>query len=212
MQIQLHKGDLPSLDLPEMQKLVKAEALAIDTETQGLKVKIHRLCLVQISSGDGICHLVQFARDDYSKAINLKSLLSNHNQTKIFHYARFDIAALQHWLQIDIKSVYCTKIASKLVRTYGARHGLSYLVRELLGIEVDKTEQSSDWAIPLLSESQLSYAAQDVLYLHSLRKKLDEMLVREGRDTLAKACFEFLSQRVALDFLGMEEEDIFNHA
>ena len=211
MDIQLHKGDLPSLDQPAMQKLVSAEALAVDTETQGLYIPVHRLCVVQISCGDGICHLVQLGANDYNHATNLKQLLSNPNQLKLFHFARFDVGALNHWLGIKIKPIYCTKIASKLVRTYGASHGLSALVRELLGITLDKEQQTSDWARENLSESQKLYAAQDVLYLHRIRHHLDEMLVREGRKDLAEACFSFLPDRIAIDFIGMEHEDIFSH-
>lgn len=207
----MHKGDLPALESAAMQKLVKAESLAIDTETQGLYVPVHRLCVVQLSAGDGICHLVQIPADGYQAASNLKSLLGNPDQLKMFHYARFDVWALEHWLQVKIHPIYCTKIASKLVRTYGAHHGLSGLVRELLGIELDKTEQTSDWAKQDLSQSQQIYAAQDVLYLHQIRIILDQMLARESRTELAQKCFDFIPYRVAMDRLGMAHDDIFNH-
>ena len=211
MDIRLYQGDLPALETPLMQKLVLAKALAIDTETQGLYVPANRLCLVQLTAGDGICHLVQLKRDDYEKSVHLKALLNNHKQLKIFHYARFDIYALSYWLGVDIQPIFCTKIAAKLVRTYAPKHGLSNLVQEFLGISLDKQNQSSDWAAEELTPMQLDYAAQDVLYLHRLHETLEAMLIREDRMGLAKACFDFLPYRIQLDGLGMEDKDIFSH-
>ena len=203
MKIHLHKGDLPDgLDLGPL--------VAIDTETLGLNPNRDRLCLAQLSAGDGVCHAVQFAGGQYA-APNLKKLLTDAKVTKLFHFARFDIAMFRRYLGVDCQPVYCTKIASKLVRTYTDRHGLKDLVRELLGIEISKEQQSSDWGAPTLSEKQLAYAASDVAHLHQLKIILDTMLVRENRTPLAKACFEFLPARAELDLAGWEETDIFAH-
>lgn len=203
MSISLHHGDLPAgLELgPE---------IAVDTETMGLQPGRDRLCVVQLSAGDGAAHLVQFAAGAYA-APNLVRLLGDPRRTKLFHYARFDLAVLERYLGVSCRPVYCTKIASKLVRTYTDRHGLKDLVRELLAIELDKTEQSSDWGAPQLSDTQMRYAARDVLHLHALRARLDAMLEREGRAELARACFDFLPMRARLDLLGWAEQDIFAH-
>ena len=203
MKIRLHKGDLPSgLDL--------GRTVAIDTEALGLNPDRDRLCLVQLSSGDGSAHLVQFARDAYD-APNLKRLLTDPNVLKLFHFARFDLSALKVNLDIDCAPVYCTKIAAKLVRTFTDRHGLKDLCRELLGIDLSKQQQSSDWGAETLSQEQLKYAAADVLYLHQLKDKLDPILEREGRRALAEGCFGFLPTRSALDRLGWDQPDIFEH-
>jgi ribonuclease D len=204
MAIKLHRGDLPSDFKP-------GTAVAIDTETLGLKPARDKLCLVQVSSGDGDAHLVQIDRSTFA-APQLKTLLADANVTKIFHYARFDVAVLKHYLGVDTRSLYCTKIASRLVRTYTDRHGLKDLVKELLGIELDKQQQSSDWGSHVLSDQQKKYAAQDVIYLHELKARLDQMLAREGRAALAQACFDFLPVRADLDLLGWAEEDVFAHA
>src|SRR5580698_3130807 len=180
----LHKNDLPDgLDLGRM--------VAIDSETLGLNPFRDRLCLAQLSAGDGVCHAVQFAAGEYA-APNLKRLLTDPKVTKLFHFARFDIAMFRRYLKVDCKPLYCTKIASKLVRTYTDRHGLKDLVRELLGVELSKEQQSSDWGASNLTEKQLAYAASDVAYLHQLKTLLDAMLAREGRGHLARACFDFL--------------------
>lgn len=184
--------------------------VAIDTETMGLNPQRDRLCLAQLSAGDGVCHAVQFAQGAYD-APNLKRLLTDSGTVKLFHYARFDIAMFRRWLGVDCRPIYCTKIASKLVRTYTDRHGLKDLVRELLGAEISKEQQSSDWGASDLSEKQLAYAANDVAYLHQLKTVLDTMLAREGRTALAQACFDFLPHRAALDLAGWESTDIFAH-
>ena len=203
MKIHLHKGDLPAgLDLGKL--------VAIDTETLGLNPNRDRLCLAQLSAGGDVCHAVQFAPDAYA-APNLKQLLADPKATKLFHFARFDIAMFRHYLGVDCKPIYCTKIASKLVRTYTDRHGLKDLVRDLLGIELSKEQQSSDWGAEELSEKQLAYAASDVAYLHQLKTILDTMLARENRTHLARACFDFLPTRAELDLEGWEETDIFAH-
>ncbi len=202
--IKLHKGDLP-------QGLKFPHGVAIDTETLGLNPHRDRLCLVQLSAGDGVAHLVQFDGSNYA-APRLKALLKDPKITKIFHFARFDVAVLEKYLEVDTAPVYCTKIASKLVRTYTDRHGLKDLCSELLGIELSKQQQSSDWAAKDLSESQLAYAASDVLHLHALKERLDMMLAREGREGLAAACFGFLPHRVQLDLAGWAAEDIFAHS
>jgi len=203
-QILLHKGDLPDgLDF--------GSAVAVDTETQGLNVNRDRLCVAQLSSGDGVCHLVQFARDAYD-APNLSALLTNPDVTKIFHYARFDVPILKRHLGISINPIFCTKIASKLVRTYTDRHGLKNVTKEFLGIDLSKEQQSSDWAADELSREQLNYAAADVLNLNLIRDKLAQMLEREGRMHLATACFDFLETRGELDALGWADTDIFAHA
>jgi ribonuclease D len=203
MTITLHKGDLPD-------DLILGPDVAVDSETLGLDPRRDRLCLVQLSSGDGHAHLVQFARGQYD-APNLKALMANPNVTKLFHFARFDIAVIRRYLGVMPEPVYCTKIASKLVRTYTDRHGLKDLCRELLDIDISKQQQSSDWGAETLSPAQLDYAAGDVFYLHRLRQRLDEMLAREGREDLAAACFRFLPHRALLDLKGWAETDIFAH-
>jgi ribonuclease D len=203
MKIKLYQGDLPD-------GLKLGPLVAIDTETLGLNPQRDRLCLAQLSSGDGVCHAVQFAAGQYD-APNLKALLADPNVTKLFHFARFDIAMFRQYLGVDCKPIYCTKIASKLVRTYTDKHGLKDLVRELLNVELSKEQQSSDWGAGELSERQLAYAANDVAYLHQLKTALDQMLAREGRTELAQACFEFLPARARLDLAGWEEVDIFAH-
>ncbi|QLH40113.1 MAG: ribonuclease D [Defluviicoccus sp.] len=205
-QILLHHGDLPA-------GLALGARVAVDTETTGLNPHRDKLCLVQLSAGNNVCHLVHFPphlRDAY-EAPNLKALLTDPQVCKLFHYARFDVTMLQRWLDITCTPVYCTKIASRLVRTYTDRHGLKDLCRELLGIELSKEQQSSDWGAESLSPEQLRYAASDVLHLHRLRDKLDTMLSREGRLDLAHACFGFLPHRARLDLEGWAEEDIFAH-
>ena len=203
MKIKLYQGDLPDgLDLGPI--------VAIDTETLGLNPFRDRLCLAQLSSGDGVCHAVQFAAGQYA-APNLKKMLADPNTTKLFHFARFDIAMFRRWLGVDCQPIYCTKVASKLVRTYTDRHGLKDLVREILGVDISKEQQSSDWGAADLTEKQLAYAAGDVAYLHQLKTALDKMLEREGRTHLAKACFDFLPSRAELDLAGWDEVDIFAH-
>lgn len=203
MKITLHQGDLPD-------GLNLGPVVAIDTETLGLNPFRDRLCLAQLSSGDGTTHCVQFAAGGYA-APNLKKLLADPGTTKLFHFARFDIAMFRRYLGVDCKPVYCTKIASKLVRTYTDRHGLKDLVRELLGVEISKEQQSSDWGAAELTEKQLAYAASDVAHLHALKTILDAMLAREGRTAMAKACFDFLPCRAELDLAGWEDIDIFAH-
>ena len=176
----------------------------------GLNPARDRLCLAQLSAGDGVCHAVQFAPGEFV-APNLKRLLTDPAVLKIFHFARFDVAMFRHYLEVTTAPIYCTKIASKLVRTYTDRHGLKDLVKELLGVELSKEQQSSDWGAPNLSEKQLSYAANDVAYLHKLKQALDAMLAREGRTELAQACFDFLPRRAELDLRGWSEVDIFAH-
>ena len=201
--IHLHHGDLPA-------GLGFGSSVAIDSETMGLDPHRDRLCLVQLSAGDGVSHLVQFAAGAY-QAPNLKALLADDRVLKIFHFGRFDIAMLRRYLGVATEPVYCTKIASRLVRTFTDRHGLKDLVRELLGIELSKQQQSSDWGAPELTDEQLRYAAADVLHLHALKVKLDQMLAREGRTALAQACFDFLPTRALLDLDGWAAEDIFAH-
>jgi ribonuclease D len=199
----LHKNDLPDgLDLGRM--------VAIDTETLGLNPFRDRLCLAQLSAGDGVCHAVQFEAGHYD-APNLKRLLTDPAVLKLFHFARFDVAMFKRYLGVTTAPIYCTKIASKLVRTYTDRHGLKDLVKELLGIDLSKDQQSSDWGAPHLTEKQLAYAASDVAHLHKLKEALDAMLAREGRTALAKACFDFLPARADLDLVGWGEVDIFAH-
>jgi ribonuclease D len=203
MTIRLHKGDLPDgLDL--------GPAVAIDTETLGLELGRDRLCLVQLSRGDASAELVQIAPGQ-TRAPNLERLLADPNVLKLFHFGRFDMAVLRHAFGVMPAPVYCTKIASKIARTYTDRHGLKDLTRELLGVEISKQQQSSDWGAPTLSEAQLAYAASDVLHLHALRDKLDAMLAREGRDALARAAFAYLPERVRLDLAGFAQMDIFAH-
>jgi ribonuclease D len=200
----LHRGDLPDgLDLGPL--------VAVDSETMGLIVPRDRLCLVQLSAGDGKAHLVQLAAGDY-RAPNLRRLLADPKVTKLFHFARFDLAALGHWLGVWAAPVWCTKVASKLVRTFTDRHGLKDLCRELLGVEIAKQQQSSDWGAPTLTPEQLAYAASDVFHLHRLKAVLEEMLRREGRLDLAEACFAFLPTRAQLDLLGgWETVDVLAH-
>lgn len=204
MTIRLHRGDLP--DLARYRKSV-----AIDTETLGLNPHRDRLCVVQLSPGDGTADVVQIAPGQ-TEAPNLKRLLADPAVVKIFHYARFDIAALSNAFGVMPAPLYCTKIASRLTRTYTDRHGLKDLVRDLLGVDLSKQQQSSDWGAETLSEPQVAYAASDVLHLHALKEKLDVLLAREGRTDLAEACFRFLPDRARLDLLGWPEEDIFAHS
>ena len=204
MSITLHKGDLPDgLNLGPL--------VAIDSETMGLNPGRDRLCLVQLSAGDGICHLVQIAQGQTS-APNLNRLLTDPKVTKLFHFARFDIAMFKQHLGVVTQPLYCTKIASKLTRTFTDKHGLKDLCKELLNVELSKQQQSSDWGAANLSEEQLRYAASDVLHLHKLKDRLDAMLTREGRMEIAEACFRFLPVRAELDLLGWgDEDDIFSH-
>ncbi|MGL1922603.1 MAG: ribonuclease D [Hyphomicrobiales bacterium] len=201
--IHFHKGDLPD-------NLKFGASVAVDTETLGLRPLRDKLCLIQLCFGDGEAHLVQVNRDTYD-APNLKRLLADPKILKIFHYARFDVAVLKQYFDIDCAPIYCTKIASKLVRTYTSYHGLKDLCRELIGVSLDKGQQSSDWGADELSDAQQRYAASDVFYLHGLMEKLDVMLAREGRTHIAKSCFEFLATRAELDLLGWEDHDIFSH-
>ena len=203
MSIHLHHGDLPH-------GLGFGASVAIDTETMGLDPHRDRLCLAQLSAGDGVSHLVQFTPGGFD-APRLKALLTDPKVLKIFHFGRFDIAMLQHYLGALARPVYCTKIASRLARTFTDRHGLKDLCRDLLGVELSKQQQSSDWGAPELSDEQLRYAASDVLHLHALKQRLDEMLAREGRTALAQACFDFLPTRALLDLGGWSAEDIFAH-
>lgn len=206
MTIRYHKGDLADLSAYE-----KADAVAVDSETLGLNPLRDRLCVVQLSPGDGTADVVQIDRGQ-SGAPNLAALLTDRSKPKIFHFARFDVAVIYHHLGIRVQPVWCTKIASRLSRTYTDRHGLKDITKELLGIELSKQQQSSDWAAETLSDAQLAYAASDVLHLHTLKDKLDFMLQREGRSHLANACFEFLPTRADLDLAGWDEEDIFAHS
>jgi ribonuclease D len=203
MKIRLYKGDLPD-------GLALGPLVAIDTETLGLNPHRDRLCLAQLSCGDDVCHAVQFAPGEYG-APNLKRLLADTAVTKLFHFARFDIAVFKQYLGITARPVYCTKLASKLARTYTDKHSLKDIVKELLGTDLSKEQQSSDWGAGELSERQLAYAANDVAHLHRLKDVLDAMLVREGRAHLAKACFEFLPTRAELDLAGWSEIDVFAH-
>ena len=203
MKMKLHKNDLPDgLDL--------GKSVAIDTETLGLNPHRDRLCLVQLTSGDNTCHMVQFDAGAYA-APNLKRMLADRSVLKLFHFARFDIAAMKRYLSVTAAPVYCTRTASKLVRTYTDRHGLKDLVRELLSVDLSKDQQSSDWGAAELTEKQLAYAANDVAYLHRLKESLDAMLAREGRTALAQACFDFLPARAELDLAGWPDVDIFAH-
>lgn len=204
MTVYLHEEDLPAGILAD-------GPIAIDTETMGLITPRDRLCVVQISDGRGDEHLVRFAPGSDYAAPNLKAVLADPNRLKLYHFARFDLAAIQHYLGVVAAPVYCTKTASRLVRTYTDRHGLKELVRELLGSEISKQQQTSDWGAPELSDAQKDYAASDVRYLHQLKDKLDERLIRENRMTLAQACFDFLPHRAALDLAGWPEIDIFAH-
>ncbi|MBX2855247.1 MAG: ribonuclease D [Rhodobacteraceae bacterium] len=204
MAVHVHVGDLPeNLDL--------GDVIAVDSETMGLNPNRDRLCLVQLSRGDGDAHLVQFQPSKGYDAPCLKAMLGDPNRLKLLHFARFDIAMVERWLGVTMAPVYCTKIASKLTRTYTDRHGLKDNCRELLDVDLSKQQQSSDWGAQTLSDAQKAYAASDVLHLHALKAKLDAMLAREGRTDLARACFEFLPYRANLDLAGWEETDIFAH-
>jgi len=204
MTIRLHRGDLPS-------DAAFGPIVAIDTETLGLNPRRDRLCLVQLSGGDGTADLVQIPAGG-GEAPHLRRLLADPSVTKLFHFGRFDIAVLEHHFGVLATPVYCTKIASKLVRTYTDRHGLKDLARELLAIDLSKQQQSSDWGAETLTEAQLAYAASDVLHLHALKARLDDLLAREGRTDMAQACFEFLPWRARLDLAGWPEDDIFAHS
>ncbi|MBC9207343.1 ribonuclease D [Roseomonas aerophila] len=206
--IKLHKHDLPDgLDL--------GPVVAIDTETMGLNPHRDRLCLVQLSAGDGNAHCVQIIPETLggrgADCPNLKRLLANPDQVKLFHFARFDVAILRQALGVEVAPVRCTKVAAKLVRTFTERHGLKDLLRELVGVDISKQQQSSDWGAPELTPEQLAYAASDVLYLHALWARLEGLLIREGRLELAEACFRFLPARGQLDLMGYEDPDIFAH-
>ncbi len=203
MAVTLHKGDLPK-------DISFGTSVAVDTETMGLNPARDRLCLVQLSAGDGNAHLVQFSGSDYD-APNLRNLLRDPSVLKLFHFARFDIASIKAYLDVDCTPVYCTKIASRLVRTFTDRHSLKELCRDLVGIELSKQQQSSDWGAETLSQDQLNYAASDVLYLHKIKDRLDAMLEREGRTELAQSIFDFLPTRSQLDLEGWPDVDIFAH-
>ncbi|MEA1940683.1 MAG: ribonuclease D [Pseudomonadota bacterium] len=204
MTVHYHKGDLPAgLDF--------GKAVAVDTETMGLSLTRDMLCVVQLSAGDGDAHVVQMDRKTYD-CPNLKALLCEPGVEKILHFARFDVAMVERYLNVTLAPVFCTKIASKLCRTYTDRHGLKDVTRELVGIDMNKQQQSSDWGADELSPAQLEYAASDVLHLHTLRDRLSEMLEREGRMALARACFDFLPTRARLDLAGWPETDIFAHS
>jgi ribonuclease D len=200
----VHKGDLPAT------VNFKGD-IAVDTEAMGLNNKRDRLCVVQLSDGNGDAHLVQFDKDSYN-APNLVKLLSDPGRLKIFHFARFDLGIIREYLGIRVAPVYCTRTASRLARTYTDKHGYKDICKELLSVDISKQQQSSDWGAKTLSQEQIDYAASDVLYLHRLKAKLDEMLMREGRGELLKACFDFLPYRAELDLAGWAEEDIFAHS
>lgn len=201
--IHLYHGDLPdNLDL--------GDCVAVDTETLGLRPMRDRLCLIQLSSGDGHAHLVKFEEGQYD-APNLKKLLADSDITKIFHFARFDVGVLWVYLNVLTTSIYCTKIASKLARTFTSNHGLRHVCKDLINVNLNKQQQSSYWGAKELTEEQLEYAASDVYYLHAVRAELDKILIREGRAELAQACFDFLPHRGVLDIAGFEEDDIFAH-
>jgi ribonuclease D len=199
----LYKNDLPD-------NVKFSNSVAIDSETMGLNIMRDRLCLIQLSSGDGNAHLVQFEQGKYN-APNLKKLLSDKSILKIFHFARFDLAALQYYLNVEIENIYCTKIASKLVRTYTDAHGLKALCDEIVGVELSKKQQSSDWGNEIITDKQMDYAASDVLHLHQLKERLDEMLKREKRMEIFDACMKFLPARAKLDITGFANLDIFSH-
>ena len=203
MKVKIHKNDLPN-------NLNLGKIIAIDTETMGLDYKRDPLCLVQISSGNEEVHLIQINRKTF-KADNLKKILEDNDIKKIFQFARFDLAVLNYYLKADINNVYCTKIASKISRTYTDKHGLKDLCKELLNIELSKQMQSSDWGSETLTEQQVNYAASDVLYLHKIKEELDKILIRENRMELAEHCFKFLKHRVTLDLAGWNNQDIFSH-
>lgn len=203
MAIYVHAGDLPA-------DVKLSGAVAVDTETMGLNLHHNRLCLVQLSDGNGDAHLVQIAKGQKT-APRLQTVMQDKNTTKIFHFARFDVAMLKIWLGIDTRPIYCTKIASRLVRTFTDKHGLKYLTKDLIDVELSKAEQSSDWGAVALTDKQKEYAASDVLHLHKIKAILDEMLIREGRMDLAQACFDFLPTRAGLDIAGWNDIDIFAH-
>lgn len=204
MTVYFHEEDIPS-------DALGSGAIAVDTETMGLDTPRDRLCLVQLSDGSGDEHLVRFAPDSDFAAPNLKAILSDPGRLKLYHFARFDLAAIEHYLGVAATPVYCTKIVSRLIRTYTDRHGLKELCREMLGAEISKQQQSSDWGAPELSDAQKDYAASDVRFLHRLKEALDMRLEREGRTELAQACFDFLPYRARLDLAGWPEIDIFAH-
>ena len=203
MSISLHQGDLPA-------NIDFGSSVAVDTETMGLNPKRDRLCLVQLSSGDGTAHIVQLAQGEYD-APNLKKLMADPKVTKIFHFARFDVAVIKEYLGVECTPLYCTKIASRLSRTYTDRHGLKDICREILGVHLDKQQQTSNWGAKELSQDQLAYAASDVLYLHALKENLEQMLKEVGRTELAQSCFDFLPVRGELDLEGWMDFDIFQH-
>jgi ribonuclease D len=204
MKIHYHRGDLPS-------DVTFSHSVAVDTEAMGLYIPRDRLTLVQLSAGDGECHLVHFPLNSSYNAPNLRMVLNDKSIEKIFHFARFDYAILKYYLQVEDYPLFCTKIASKLSRTYTDKHGLKDLCKQLLNAEISKTEQTSDWGSEHLSDKQMNYAAMDVLYLHRLKAALQELLKREGRESIAKACFEFIPARCELDIQGWNEVDIFQH-
>ena len=204
MKIHYHRGDLPS-------GINFGHSVAVDTEAMGLYIPRDRLTLVQLSAGNGECHLVHFPLGSAYEAPNLRAVLSDRNVEKIFHFARFDYAILKYYLKVETSPLFCTKIASKLSRTFTDKHGLKDICKQLLSVEISKTEQTSDWGSDHLSEKQLQYAATDVLYLHRLKAALQELLKREGRESIAKACFEFIPARCELDIQGWNEVDIFQH-
>ena len=203
MTIFFHKNDLPA-------NVIFSKSVAIDTETMGLNIHRDRLCILQISGGDGNAHVVQFEQNKYD-APNLKKILSDDSIEKIFHFARFDLASIKHYLHVTIKNIYCTKIASRLIRTYTDSHGLKSICEELLGVEISKKQQSSDWGNVEITEKQLEYAASDVLYLHALKEKLTKMLIRENRFEIFQSCVNFLPTRVELDLQNFASIDIFTH-
>jgi ribonuclease D len=205
MAVYFHEEDLP-------ESVLGSGPVAVDTETMGLQPKRDRLCLVQIADGSGDEHLVRFAPNSNYAAPNLKGILADPARLKLYHFARFDLASIHAYLGVMAAPVYCTKIASRLVRTYTDRHGLKELVRELIGVDISKQQQSSDWGGPVISDAQRDYAASDVRYLHRMKEALDDRLVREGRMMMAQACFDFLPHRAMLDLSGWPEEDIFAHA
>jgi len=203
MKIKLHTNDLPN-------SVNFTESVAVDTEAMGLNHKRDRLCLVQLSNGNGVCHLVQI-QNNILKPKNLIKLFKNKKILKIFHYARFDVGILKHSFNINIENIYCTKIASKLTRTFTDKHGYKDLCKDLLNKQISKTEQTTDWGSKKLTQAQQKYAATDVLYLHKIKIELDKILIRENRDKLAQACFDFINIRADLDLLGWSEQDIFKH-
>ncbi|MDB5668693.1 MAG: ribonuclease [Alphaproteobacteria bacterium] len=204
MTVHFHEEDLP-------EGVLAAGPVAVDTETMGLQLGRDRLCVVQISDGRGDEHLIRFGVGSNYVAPNLKAVLADPNRLKLYHFARFDLASIRAYLGVMAAPVYCTKTASRLIRTYTDRHGLKDLVRELLGHEISKQQQSSDWGAPTLSDAQMEYAASDVRYLHAMKEILDQRLAREGRTQLAQACFDFLPHRALLDLAGWADEDIFAH-